>query len=608
MKIHYHSAPPMADTGYGVHTKNLLGRLSDDYEAIVHSVGGWDGMGIDWQGVQIYPPGGGKHGEQSIPYWFDKTGSDVVFSHHDHWSMADTLQGIQEGGIPMVLYTILDHDIPGGKPPEKVVQANENALKTIVMSEWAYDIMKQSRVPDEQIHQIPHGVDTTKYAPVTRKISKEELKEDLGVPEDSFLFGMVAANYGPRKNIPQHMEAFKRLTEDYDDVYLYIHTHPMMSGGYNLPEIRESLELERDRLFFPDAHEMQHGIEDIVIVQLLNTFDAHLNVTQSESWGLTITEALSCETPVIAANNSAQTEQLGVDYDTYVTKDEQFREAPNGLLVHRGAEMWTQNATARRFTSHVDDMEAAMRFAYNNRETMAEKGKNGRQWVKANYDWDVLYERHWKPFFEELEEIVDPAYGEWYFKRREAETQTEVFGMECQKILMEILGDEVLDVGCGTGTLLDFLEEHEYDVTGVEKHEPGVEMTREKDIECYQGDITDLEFMDDSFDTVISQHVLEHVEADVKAIAEMARVGRQRVISIVPTKRVVGPDPDETEVRRYDKEELERLREKVKEHAGLTVSYEKIRLNDNLQNWLITVDLEDEEETAKLSAEVEVSK
>lgn len=591
MKILYHSAPPTAKTGYGVHTRNLVDYLRLDHDINIHSVSNMGGGTVDWDGIPIYPCGAGEHGELSIPYWYEKSDADVVFSHHDHWAMDDTFQQIHKGGIPTMLYTILDHDRPNGKPPEKVVRANEGAHKTIVMSDFAEACMKRSRIDNEQIVKVPHGVDTTKYAPVTDYIPQEELKKEMGIPEDAFLFTMVAANYGPRKNIPNHMEAFKRLADDHDDVYLYVHTHPQMGGGYNLFQIRESLDLDEDRCFFPDQHEMQHGIDDLTVVQFYNTADVHLNATQAESWGLTVTEAMACGTPVIATNYSAMTEQFGEPHDLHVTEDEQFFDTGQGLLVHRGAEIWTQGSLARRFLPKVDDLEAAMRYYYNNQDLLDGHGQNARRWVVNNYSWPTLYEEEWLPLFNQVEEeLEEDEYDEFYFRRREAETQSEAFKKESLEIEYEIIGDSVVDVGCGTGALAEWLENRGYDVLGIEYSSAGVEKTEEKDVDVRQGDIRNLNLKDNSFDTAVSQHVIEHIDSDAKALAELARVAEEKVVSVVPGPIAAGL-PDETEERRYNTEELERLKEQFGDLTGLTMKYDAFSPSEGINNWLITVNL-----------------
>lgn len=592
----------MADTGYGVHTRNLSRRLKHDHHVDIYSVGGWQGMGIDWEGIQVYPAGAGKHGEQSIPYYFEETDADVVFSHHDHWAMGDTLSGIQQNGVPMVLYTILDHDLPGHRAPEAVVQANENAYRTVVMSEWAHWRMHNSRVADEKVTQIPHGVDTTKYAPVvgpahdgSGALTQEELKADMGIPEDAFLFGMVAANYGPRKHIPQHLEAFKSLQVEYgaDDVYFYIHAHPTLGGGYNLYEIRDALDLDEDRVLFPDPHKKYHGMDDLTIVQLYNTFDVHCNVSQSESWGLTVTEAMACGTPVIATNCSAMTEQFGVPYDTYVEEDEGYRVTEQGLLVHRGVSMWTQNASARRWFPKVSDITDAMAYYYTNRDEIGRHGKAAREYVVRNYDWDHVYETRWLPFFNDLEESLSGGeYDRFYFERREQETGSKAFQREAHAILFDVRGGKVVDVGAGTGALAQLLTEYGFDVTAVEPADAAHEYLEERDVEWYDDSLPSLQFKDDSFDTVLAQHVIEHVEADAAALTELARIARERVICILPGPVPFGGDPDPTEYRRYDEAEIGRLLDEYRDLDGEgAVEFEPLEVSEQVSNWKLVIDL-----------------
>lgn len=307
---------------------------------------------------------------------------------------------------------------------------------------------------------------------------------------------------------------------------------------------------------------------------------------------MTVTEAMATENGVIATNNSAMTEQFGVSPDYYVPEDEKFHVLDHGVLIHRGNEMWTQNATARRFLPEVEDLVEAMGWYYENQSAIDKHGKKAREYVCDNYEWDDVYENQWKPFFESVEEeLSDDGYGKWYFKRREAETQGQAFQNEAQQILFEIRGETVLDVGCGTGTLCDFLGEYEYETVGVEKAEAGVEMAEEKGVEVYQGDVTDLQFKDDAYDTTIAQHVLEHVEPDVKALSELARVASEKVICIVPLRDGLEDSPDETEVRVYDEEELNRLADQFEEYAGHEMEYETFRVTEESKNWMITVEV-----------------
>jgi SAM-dependent methyltransferase len=82
----------------------------------------------------------------------------------------------------------------------------------------------------------------------------------------------------------------------------------------------------------------------------------------------------------------------------------------------------------------------------------------------------------------------------------------------------------ILVVGCGTGTEAATLaRELGAYVVGIDLHgsfDPGAAAVAD----LRQGDATDLEFADGSFDLVYSYHVLEHIPDYAKALAEMQRV------------------------------------------------------------------------------------
>jgi SAM-dependent methyltransferase len=86
-----------------------------------------------------------------------------------------------------------------------------------------------------------------------------------------------------------------------------------------------------------------------------------------------------------------------------------------------------------------------------------------------------------------------------------------------------------LDVGCGTGTLLQALPE-EYEKVGVDVSASMLDRAREKGIEVHQASADSLPFRDESFDLVMCVAVLHHLveRATVRAaLREMARVLRR---------------------------------------------------------------------------------
>jgi len=99
-----------------------------------------------------------------------------------------------------------------------------------------------------------------------------------------------------------------------------------------------------------------------------------------------------------------------------------------------------------------------------------------------------------------------------------------------------IVGKTLLDVGCGKGTWLAYLKLNRPDIkaVGVDIEKAYVERCRKKGLEAYVMSIYSLKYPDSSWDTVTCMHVLEHLQDDRKALFELLRVARERVIIVLP--------------------------------------------------------------------------
>ena len=107
-------------------------------------------------------------------------------------------------------------------------------------------------------------------------------------------------------------------------------------------------------------------------------------------------------------------------------------------------------------------------------------------------------------------------------------------------MFMDIAGDSLLDLGCGSGIGLSFVK-----VFRPELHTVGIELDMlHKDVwaarglNVNQGDIYNLALSDGSFDTVWSSHVLEHLTDPELMVRESVRVAKKRVIHAVPVGNV----------------------------------------------------------------------
>ncbi|NUO53205.1 MAG: class I SAM-dependent methyltransferase [Polyangiaceae bacterium] len=87
-------------------------------------------------------------------------------------------------------------------------------------------------------------------------------------------------------------------------------------------------------------------------------------------------------------------------------------------------------------------------------------------------------------------------------------------------------GRDILEVGCGTGLLLERFARFGRRARGIDLSEGMLERARARGLDVVQGSATELPFEDASFDVACSFKVLAHIPDVDKALAEMARVVR----------------------------------------------------------------------------------
>lgn len=118
------------------------------------------------------------------------------------------------------------------------------------------------------------------------------------------------------------------------------------------------------------------------------------------------------------------------------------------------------------------------------------------------------------------------AFSDGYDSRRHAGYHAMLDDLEAELVNKYCTGRTVLDAGCGTGLVLSRVAPLARRVVGVDLSGGMLSKARTRAGELAQGSLTQLPFLDSSFDAAYSFKVLAHVPDIGLAVREMARVVR----------------------------------------------------------------------------------
>jgi methionine biosynthesis protein MetW len=105
------------------------------------------------------------------------------------------------------------------------------------------------------------------------------------------------------------------------------------------------------------------------------------------------------------------------------------------------------------------------------------------------------------------------------------------------KIIAKLIekNSRVLDVGCGDGTLMEFLKyNNKIDIRGIEISKNNVQKCIGKGLTVIEGDAEKdlIQFPDRSFDCVILSQTLQAFLNPEKVISELLRIGKKAIVTI----------------------------------------------------------------------------
>jgi glycosyltransferase involved in cell wall biosynthesis len=387
------SASPYAATGYGTQTREIVKRLRERHNVVCIGV---VGDVIVWGGRQRFET---PYGDVPIVALSDGMSApeliDEIYTPEFKLDIIVTLMDafgveyLNEVKIPVIGYIPID-----GPFTDSWKYHLRNYYKIIAYSEFGYNELLKF-FPPSKVGYIPHGVDTETYRPLEdRDEIRVRLEREHGIPRDSVLYVSTAANVGPRKELPLLMHTFKRFVERGYDAHLYLHTNAFMPypRGYDLLKWREMLGIKR-HIHFPKYNPIVSPASDAELAELYNAADVYVSNSVAEGFGLPIAEAMSCGTPAICPDNSAQVELVrGHGWITRNVPTDMYFQVPVYVPQLTYYPVPDQNSLLENLIESYEHPELRRRY-----------GEAGRRFVVERHSWDVVM----KKWFLLLSQIED---------------------------------------------------------------------------------------------------------------------------------------------------------------------------------------------------------
>lgn len=428
---------PRVATGFGNVAREILTRFAVKDDVLIDIIGVNDLGG--WYDPRIFPfriypalPGAsaghdvygreilaaallGKHPEISPPW-------DFIWVLADHFILEQKFQGFLKNGIARfiretvdewkrkhniemktIVYSPVDSPlksnwvIDGLLPFDIIVTYTNYGKEQIIRAtpfEFRNELLKKLKV-------IPHGVDLEVFKPLPRekvRFFKEKFFGDW-LKESDFLVVNVNRNQ-PRKDIARTLEVFRRFNLVVPDSKLYIHAAAQDVGG-NIYEMARFLGLNLDLLKTPERWNAQYPHSPEFLNYIYNSADVVISTTTGEGWGLSITEALAAERPVICHNVTSVPEILNLPVDGREKLSLPPGDNWRGLGVRTNdfISFGAQDLERVRPVADVEDFVEKLIWVYEHEEEALELGKRGRKWLQ-NLTWDDIYDEFRKAIME----------------------------------------------------------------------------------------------------------------------------------------------------------------------------------------------------------------
>jgi len=365
-------------SGFANVMRNILFRLAYlDHEIYHLGLQNTDGLKLyDYQFedlgktgkyIQNLPTYGhsGNFGKPEFPKHFREVQPDIVLTLMDLFMCQWLVEEKKKYNFIWICYLPID-----GEPLPKYWETILPHIDIVVaMSQYGERLLNESGY---SCVYIPHGVNPHIYKPDEKR--KKEFREKYKIDENKFIYLFVNRNQH-RKNIPDLVDAYKKVAADKEDTYLYLHCSMTDDIGWNIPVLLRQKKIINKCAYTINLNpELGASIDKLI--DIYNMADVLVSTTTGEGFGLTTLEAMACGLPTIITDYTTSEELLGDDCGIRVPVDRYIRLPDKIRGVYAGY-------------PNVDKFADAMNTYYYDRDLVKTHGKNARE-ASLMYDWDDI--------------------------------------------------------------------------------------------------------------------------------------------------------------------------------------------------------------------------
>lgn len=280
---------------------------------------------------------------------------DLVHLHYPFYGAAEWLcfshipfvltyhMDAQTTGMKSILQNIYDFAWPKFifSRAKKVIVVDSGYFKTVQYA---------SKVKPENVAEIFNGVDTKIFKPMSADLADLDLQDLAGKKIISFVSNPI-----PLKRLDLLLEAVKKLNDP--NIALVV-----VGGGYDLDKY---IKIANQLGIYSQVRFVGACANSQLLADYYNISDCFVLSSDYESFGMVVTEAMSCGLPVIGTDIPAIRSRINDGVD--------------GLLFKKGS---------------VDDLAAKIsQVLAMSDEARKQMGDNGRKKIVENYSWDMHVEK-----------------------------------------------------------------------------------------------------------------------------------------------------------------------------------------------------------------------